>query len=106
MTQVKNEKHINGYFTVAEELLNKDKAKLSRGTKKALSHFIQGLILRAISTAHKAFDNKTPLFVRRKSIKILAQIEINYLKARTVVCCIAPEVMIFKGVIRRVFKVS
>jgi IS5 family transposase len=106
MTKVKNERHINGYFAVAEALLKMDKGKLNCSTKKSLSHFIQGLILSAISTAHKAFDNKTPFFVRKKAINLLAKIETRHLKAKAVLCCIAPEAMILKGVIRRAFKAS
>ena len=106
MTQVKNEKHINGYFAVAEELLKMDKSRLNSSTKKTLNHFIQGMIVSAVSTTHKAFNNKTPLFVRKKSISLLVKIEKIHLKPKAILCCIAPEAMLFKGIIRKVFKAS
>lgn len=106
MTQAKNEKHVNGYFVVAEELLKIEKDNLNSSTQKVLSHFIQDIIASAIITAHKAFDKKTPIKVRKKAISLLAKIEKEYMKPKTVLCCILPEVMIVKGIFRKITKAS
>lgn len=106
MTLDKSEKHINGYFSVAEELLKMEKAELNDSTRKALSHFIQDVIIRAVSTAHLAFGTKIPLFVRKKSISLLMGVDKRYLRPKTILCCIVPEIMILKSVIRKACKAS
>ena len=96
MTQQKSMKHVEGYFSVAEELLKHEIRSTNYPTAKALNIFIQIIISSALITAHAAFQRKIPFHIRKKSLRILFKINPNYINPKVALACVFPEVIVIK----------
>jgi len=98
MTERKGEKHINGYFKVAEELFSLQTSGFSSKEKSALYSFIQDMICGAIISccdAHKKF----PLNIRIRSASLLLRIPLRSLRIKAMVLCAAPKIVNIKRLI-------
>lgn len=104
MTQVKNNHHINGYFSVAENLLSLRSIEDEKQTTAALNTFTQNMIINAIDTCRLAYNNHFPKIVRVKSRQLLMQISIRDIKFKTIAYIAIPELTILKAYIKKTFK--
>jgi glycosyltransferase involved in cell wall biosynthesis len=96
MTKEKSMKHVSGYLAVAEELLRHELKNQNCSTAKALNQFIQGIIGNALATAQAAFDNKIPLHVRNKSLRLFLKTNLRHINPRAALICFLPEIMVIK----------
>lgn len=104
MTQEKSMRHVNGYLAVAEELLKNELKNQNCSTAVALNQFIQSIIGNALATAQAAFNNKIPLHVRKKSLKLFFKTNLRHIKPRAALICILPEIKVVKRKLRGLVK--
>lgn len=104
MTQPKSVKHVEGYFSVAEELLKHELKNKSCPTAKALNLFIQGTISSALITAHAAFQGRIPFHIRKKSLQLFFKTSLININPRAALICIFPEVVAIKRSLNRLLR--
>lgn len=105
MTQQKSIKHVEGYFSVAEELLKHELNSQNCSTSKALNLFTQGVISSALTTAHEAFHGKIPFHIRKRSLQLFFKTNLKSINPRAALICLFPVVIPLKrslsGLLRR-----
>ncbi|MGH8437371.1 MAG: glycosyltransferase family 2 protein [Pseudomonas sp.] len=105
MTQKKQEKHIQGYMTVAEELFKLDVVREKSEAGIALNKFIQNIVVSAVSTCRITYGNRIPFDVRKKSLQLMARIRIKFLIFKCVAVCVLPELLIAKEAVKNILRV-
>lgn len=93
MTQVKHTKHVSGYLSVAKELLLLEPYALSNATLIALHQFIQIILRSAISSYNELPPSNQDLNIRKETFRILKKIPIQRIQIKTLLACLAPELL-------------
>lgn len=95
MTQSKSQKHIDGYMIVANELIY-DLSKIDDfKVKLVLSHFIQSILLSAMSASYDVYG-KFSFHLRCEVIKKLRSIGLNGLHLTKTLGCLIPDLLLIK----------
>ncbi|MCY1288889.1 hypothetical protein D9M70_379520 [compost metagenome] len=104
MTQTKQERHINGYITVAEELIKLKKRLENSEVEKPLSQFIQNVSTSALISCCTVYNNKFPHHIRKRTIQIFKKINIKHLNPKNLAICMIPELLIITRKIKKAIK--
>ncbi|GAB3382749.1 glycosyltransferase family 2 protein [Azotobacter armeniacus] len=101
MTQKKQEKHVNGYLVVAEELLKLDVAKENSDAGVALNKFIQNMLINASLTCRLTCQDRLPYPVRKKLAVLFARTKPQPREAKSIALSIFPELSAIKRLLRK-----
>jgi len=100
MTQKKQEKHVNGFLVVAEELLKLDLAKEKSETGAALNQFIHAMLRNASVTHRLVYDGRLSYRTRQRLIILYSKTRPTPQKIRKIVPYIFPELLTLKKSIK------
>jgi len=100
MTQEKQEKHINGFLVVAEELLKLDLAKEKSETGAALNQFVQVMLRNASLTHRLIHDGRLSYRIRQRLIILYTKTRPTPTKIKKILPNIFPELLSIKKSIR------
>jgi len=104
MTQKKQERHINGLFIVAEELLKLDLAKENSEVGAALNRFIQTILTIALDACRQTYGNNFPYHARKRLTILFAQTRFRRKKAMTIVLSAFPELSTIKQSMKKILQ--
>ena len=104
MTKKKNDDHINGYFSVAENLLLITSTGEKKHITKALITFTQNMIISAIESCRIAYNNRFPRNFRVRSIELLSKLRMRDIKVKSIAFVVVPELTILKAYLKKKFK--
>ncbi|QJR30733.1 glycosyltransferase [Limnobacter profundi] len=103
MTKIKNDKHVDGYFKVAEELIKEMVSNKNKAIDMPLNRFIQSVICTGIVTAYSASKENFEIRAKMRGLKLLFKTRIRYLKFKVAVVCIFPAILKIKNNIKRFY---
>ncbi|SFB11050.1 glycosyltransferase family 2 protein [Azotobacter beijerinckii] len=99
MTQKKHEKHVDGFFVIAEELLKLKLAKEKSETGAALNYFIQSLLSNASITYRLIYGDRLPYRTRKKLIILLSKTK--PIKIKSIALYAFPELITIRNLLRK-----
>ncbi|MDV7212861.1 glycosyltransferase family 2 protein [Azotobacter beijerinckii] len=99
MTQKKHEKHVDGFFVIAEELLKLNLAKENSETGAALNHLIQSLLINASTTCKLVYGNRLPYNARKKLITLL--LKTKPIKIKRIALYALPELLTIRNLVKK-----
>lgn len=96
MTQRKQERHVQGYITVAQELSKLPWINEGSDAGKALASYIQDLLLAAMRTCRIVHDGRFPLPIRKRVLRLLFGIKAWQISPKCIAICAIPEMLLIR----------
>ena len=101
MTSKKQPRHVTGYLTVAQALLELYKKPLDAETRRALSGFIVTRVINALISARSAYDDRFPLDIRKRALSIALRVPPRDVEWKALLLCMVPDLLILKSFIKQ-----
>lgn len=99
MTERKQEKHVEGYFKVAEALSKNSLINKDNNVGRALNIFVAEMLYCALEVALVVNKGKVPFKTRKRVFSILSSLNLKFIRIKRVMTCFFPELLWVKSLV-------